>query len=487
MTIDVTRHKLFARFRNTVLATSIFALAACGNGSGSNNSAGEPALPDETSQEQVVDTSTNQTASTVDEAAQEKLTEAAVSDRASILAKYSYLDPNRVVPTQALADAVVYWYQNKAKFNNVNYITIINFAQNSKEKRFYMVDMNSGSVWALHTAHGKGSDPDFDGYATMFSNTSGSNMSSLGFYRTAETYTGTHGLSMRLDGLSTTNSNARARAIVVHGAAYVQESNVIQGRSWGCPALSMSYYKTVINALKNGSLIYAVVDKGGTSRDWGSATSVTPTPTPTPSPSPSPAPSTGTGTYNMVPLSWETSSHPERTAWSDYLMTLVLNDWSSLLKGSTDMASFCPNYSNLNNTQRANVWAQLFSAVAKYESGYSPTSRYQETTMGTDPVTGKPVYSEGLLQLSYQDIQPYSFCKFDWSKDKYLSATDPKKTILDPYINLHCGVGIMANQIAKRGAIGLSSGVYWSTLKVGGTYSQLTNIKAMVKSLSICK
>jgi hypothetical protein len=48
-------------------------------------------------------------------------------------------------------------------------------------------------------------------------------MSSLGVYKTAETYNGKHGLSLRLDGLSPTNSKARERAVVVHGADYVED------------------------------------------------------------------------------------------------------------------------------------------------------------------------------------------------------------------------------------------------------------------------
>ncbi|MCP5916770.1 murein L,D-transpeptidase catalytic domain family protein, partial [Klebsiella pneumoniae] len=75
--------------------------------------------------------------------------------------------------------------------------------------RFFIVDMNSGSVWPLHVAHGKGSDSNHDGYAEKFSNTSGSNASSLGYYITAETYNGSNGYSLRLDGMSSTNSNAR--------------------------------------------------------------------------------------------------------------------------------------------------------------------------------------------------------------------------------------------------------------------------------------
>ncbi len=107
--------------------------------------------------------------------------------------------------------------------------------------------------------------------------------------------------------------------------------------------------------------------------------------------------------------------------------------------------------------------------------------------MGTDPVTGKAVYSEGLLQLSYQDIEWAPWCKFNWSKDKNLSATDPRKTILDPYLNLDCGVGIMAQQIKKKGDIVVSSGVYWAVIKSGGKYQHVSEIQSTVKSLSLCK
>lgn len=481
MTIDVKRHTLFARFRNTMVATSLLALAACGNGTHSNNN-GETVLPDEATQEAVVETPTGDDSQ---KAADDITVEAtSTSDRAAILSKYAYLDPKHVVPAKALEDAVIYWNQNKVKFPNVNYISVINFGQSSKEARFYIVDMHSGSVWAIHTAHGKGSDANHDGYAEKFSNVSGSQASSLGYYKAAETYIGSHGLSLKLDGLSSTNSNARARSVVIHAADYVQESSVIQGRSWGCPAIAPQFRNTVVNSLKNGSLIYATVDKGGKDRDWSSGIVTTPTPTPTP---PVVTPPTNPGTYNMVPLAWESSKYPQREVWSDYLMTLVLTDWKSLLAGANDMKTFCPKYSTLNNNQRANVWAQLFVSMAKYESAYSPTSRMQETTMGTDPVTGRPVYSEGLLQLSYQDVQGFKFCKLNWSKDKNLSSTDPKKTILDPYINLHCAVGIMANQIAKKGSIAIGSGAYWAVIKTNSKYNQLSSITSMVKNFALCR
>jgi hypothetical protein len=118
--------------------------------------------------------------------------------------------------------------------------------------------METGAVWNIHVAHGKGSDSDHDGFAEKFSNVNNSNATSLGFYKTAETYQGSHGYSLRLDGLSSTNSNARSRSIVVHGASYVEDKERIQGRSWGCPAVSMANYTKVINLIKGGSLILAV-------------------------------------------------------------------------------------------------------------------------------------------------------------------------------------------------------------------------------------
>jgi hypothetical protein len=167
------------------------------------------------------------------------------------------VDPTHVVPTKHLATALLYYDANKTTLKNPNVLSVIDFSQFSGNKRFFIIDMKTGSVWGIRVAHGSGSDPTHDGYAHTFSNVSGSNMSSLGFYMTAETYTGDNGLSLRLDGLSSTNSNARSRAIVVHGASYVEEANVIQGRSWGCPAVAMENRDQVINLIKGGSLIYA--------------------------------------------------------------------------------------------------------------------------------------------------------------------------------------------------------------------------------------
>lgn len=173
--------------------------------------------------------------------------------------------------------------------------------------------------------------------------------------------------------------------------------------------------------------------------------------------------------------------------WSDIVRNVVQTKAPALLKGSGDIEDFCPMYSRLGTIDQLNFWVQFFAAVSKYESGFDPTSRMVETTMGTDPMTGKQVASEGLLQLSYQDETGWSFCDFDFKGDQKYAINDIHRSILDPEKNLSCGIQILNSQVAKRGGIALSSNVYWAVLKIGGKYTQLPAIKAITNKLSFCQ
>jgi hypothetical protein len=66
---------------------------------------------------------------------------------------------------------------------------------------------------------------------------------------------------LHLDGLDASNSNAAARAIVVHGAPYVSteilHDHGVLGRSLGCFALANSSLEVVLARLGPGRLIYA--------------------------------------------------------------------------------------------------------------------------------------------------------------------------------------------------------------------------------------
>ncbi len=170
------------------------------------------------------------------------------------LSEYNYIDPQHIVPTEPLTQSLKYFKANKASIMNQKYLAIVDMTQKSNKKRMYVIDMASGSVSTYLAAHGKNSDANNDGFAEKFSNTEGSLMTSLGFYLTDVTYQGSNGLSLRLRGLQSTNSNAYSRAIVMHGADYVNSSSV--GRSWGCPAIERKYVNTLIPALKGKSLLY---------------------------------------------------------------------------------------------------------------------------------------------------------------------------------------------------------------------------------------
>lgn len=139
---------------------------------------------------------------------------------------------------------------------NKSFVAIFDVSQRSNHKRFFMLNLLNGQVSAHLAAHGRGSDPDHDGWADQFSDVPGSRMTPLGFFKTGESYHGRHGLSLRLHGLEGRNRNALDRAIVIHGADYVSESRGVLGRSWGCPALSNLDARHVIDALKGGAILF---------------------------------------------------------------------------------------------------------------------------------------------------------------------------------------------------------------------------------------
>jgi hypothetical protein len=140
-------------------------------------------------------------------------------------------------------------------------VGVCDFSVASKTPRFHILDMQGGKVTTLLVAHGRGSDPDHSGWVERFSNDMGSNASSSGAYQTGGYYTGKHGRSMRLKGLDRTNSNAEARAVVVHGAAYVSpaiaKTQGKLGRSQGCFAFSQADLGQVLTRLGPGRLLLA--------------------------------------------------------------------------------------------------------------------------------------------------------------------------------------------------------------------------------------
>src|SRR5690606_27954899 len=138
-------------------------------------------------------------------------------------------------------------------------LSIADFSQSSKKKRLWIVDLKDSSL-LLNTwvSHGRGSGGDIP---TKFSNINNSHQSSLGFYVTGEVYYGKHGRSLRLDGMDNGfNSNARQRAIVMHGASYVSPQAIKSldrlGLSHGCPAVPVELTNQIIDLVKDKNVLY---------------------------------------------------------------------------------------------------------------------------------------------------------------------------------------------------------------------------------------
>ena len=139
-------------------------------------------------------------------------------------------------------------------------LAVIDYSMPSSQKRLWVFDVaNDKLLFREHVSHGQGSG---ENIATRFSNVEGSYATSLGLYRTAETYIGGNGYSLRMDGLDPGfNDNARQRAIVMHGAWYANPDLIRSqgrlGRSQGCPALREGIAKVVIDSMKQRQLLFA--------------------------------------------------------------------------------------------------------------------------------------------------------------------------------------------------------------------------------------
>lgn len=148
---------------------------------------------------------------------------------------------------------------NRGLVDKPGIITVCDFSQSSGRKRLYVINLNTYKVvMNTYVAHGKNSGGE---YANSFSNVPESNKSSLGFYITHHTYTGSCGYSLRLKGFDRGfNDNAFERDIVMHGSDYVGEkylrNSSQMGRSFGCPAVPMAQHKKIIDLIKNGTCLF---------------------------------------------------------------------------------------------------------------------------------------------------------------------------------------------------------------------------------------
>lgn len=178
-----------------------------------------------------------------------------------------------------------------------------------------------------------------------------------------------------------------------------------------------------------------------------------------------------------IPL-WETKSLNHRS-WSEHVYDELPTLGPALLAANpTDAKIFCPNFSNLSDSERKQFWAFFISSMVKFESGFDPKSAYTE---GFRDNTGRYVISRGLLQISMESSKGYR-CGFT-------SSTE----IHSPTKNLSCGIKILNHwmkkdqRIASRSGLGWKGGArYWSVLRAGKKSSYQSIVK-WSNDLPFCK
>lgn len=196
----------------------------------------------------------------------------ALAERAISFGYYGGMDsPRQRLDSGLFAAALTKYREHHCSFGRNNgpaVIVVVDFAKHSSEPRLYRVDLRSGDGLdsPIRVAHGIGSDPDDDGYASVFSNVQDSLTSSLGAARGGERYVGINGLSLRLDGLEPSNNQMRVRDIVVH--SYTPErrryfnadliaSRGRPGSSEGCFVVEPDKREWILETLENGGFLYA--------------------------------------------------------------------------------------------------------------------------------------------------------------------------------------------------------------------------------------
>ena len=95
------------------------------------------------------------------------------------------LDPRSQVRKELMDRAMAALDIHDHRITRRDRMYLVDFKKFSGDERLYEVDLEGGTITLMRTSHGRGSDPAHTGFATSFSNTPDSHMSSVGSYVTA--------------------------------------------------------------------------------------------------------------------------------------------------------------------------------------------------------------------------------------------------------------------------------------------------------------
>lgn len=155
-------------------------------------------------------------------------------------------------------------YLHKGGYNE-DVCFFIDMGMNPGKKRFFVYDINTGTVLNSGlVAHGSGGGSGFED--PKFSNSVGSNCTSLGKYKIGKSYSGQFGLAYKLHGLDKTNSNAFARFVVLHAHECVPEDEIFPESicmSWGCPTVAPGFLQQLVKYIDaSGKPVLLEIYKG---------------------------------------------------------------------------------------------------------------------------------------------------------------------------------------------------------------------------------
>ncbi|OIQ17019.1 MAG: hypothetical protein BM556_12445 [Bacteriovorax sp. MedPE-SWde] len=193
------------------------------------------------------------------------------------------------VPRRPLTHTFKFYEKNDKIIYNKRYVSIADYSQHSKNKRWYIMDMETGLLQREYVSHGSGrnrlgfpvADIGHRGKPKRCRHSRFSRrlrlvphriwgMTRPGFIRVDGTYHSkkfAYGEykktkapnALLLTGLERSSSDVRRNAVVIHEAWYVKDKRVKQGRSLGCPSVPQGRMPHIIDKIKGGSLFYSYV------------------------------------------------------------------------------------------------------------------------------------------------------------------------------------------------------------------------------------
>lgn len=174
-----------------------------------------------------------------------------------------------------------------------------------------------------------------------------------------------------------------------------------------------------------------------------------------------------------IALSWE-SKNVSNKQWSNYVFELIEKELWPVYSTVTDGKRFCTKYDSLNKSQKINLFGEIISQMALYESSWEP----QTSSVDVGNVGNKDTWSVGLLQVSVTD---------QWGELKDLGYKFDD--LLKPIPNLHLSMKVLERQIKSRGKFILQNSDslrYWAVLLEGNKYSKVDKITAATQKLPFC-